>query len=325
MFGVGLHLKQSDLISVKNIAIPGAIGQALIATLVGVALVYSICWPVASGIVVGLSIGVASTVVLVRLLTDNNLVKTTQGHIAIGWLVFEDLMIVIALLLLPVLASSLTAEQISLRDIIGPVAIAVSKFALLLVVMFTVGRKLVKYLLSKVLQTDSPELLTLTVLALTFAIATGSALVFGTSIALGALIAGMVIGQTDVRHQVAAHAVPMKDAFVVIFFLSVGMLFNPATIVQHFAVFVGILCIILIVKPAVAFIIIRLFKYPTHVAITVAIALAQIGEFSFILAEEAMQLKILPENAYDIIVASAFVSISLNPVFFKMFNKRLKV
>lgn len=322
MFGVGLHLKEKDLFAVKKIAIPGALSQTLVTTLLIAAFFCWLGWSIEAGIVMGLCIGVASTVVLMRLLVDNDLVGKQQGHIAIGWLVLEDLLIVVTLLLLPVLASSLHAGEVSGEELALPIVSALAKFTILVLFMFTVGRKLLKFALSKVVDTNSSELFTLAVLAMTFGIAVGSALLFGTSIALGALIAGMVIGRTEVRHQVAAHALPMKDAFMVIFFLSVGMLFDPSILVKHFGVVLVIIAAILIVKPLVAFIIVRLFKYPNEVAITIAIALAQIGEFSFILAEQSMQLKIIPEQAYDIIVASAFVSIALNPLLFKLFKKR---
>lgn len=319
MFGVGLHLRQRDLISVGKIAIPGAVIQTIVTTFLGTILIYGLGWSLNSGIVVGLCVAVASTVVLVRLLTENNLLGTKQGHIAIGWLVFEDFMIVFALLLLPILAPSVGGEVAP--DIGASIFIAIGKFALLLLIMFTIGRALVRVAIAKVVNTESSELLTLTVLAITFLIATGSALVFGTSIALGALIAGMVIGQTEVRQKVAANSLPMKDAFVVIFFLSVGMLFDPMAIVTNLSAFAVVLGLVLVIKPLIAFLAIRAFKYPTEMAVTVAIALAQIGEFSFILAEEAMNLKILPDHAYDIIVASAFISISINPILFKLFCK----
>ncbi len=322
MFGVGIHLKAQDLISVKNVAIPGAIAQTALTTVFATIFLSFLGWTLASGLVVGLAIGVASTVVLMRLLSENGLLKTRQGHISVGWLVLEDLIIVLVLLLLPVLSAAEDHNGGSFAQILGAMGIAVAKFAFLVAFMFTLGRKAVKWILARILETQSVELLTLTVLALIFLIATGSTLIFGTSIALGALIAGMIIGQSELKHQAAASAVPMKDAFVVIFFLSVGMLFDPSAIVNNFAVFVGVLALILIIKPLIAYTIIRVFKYSNEIAVVVAIALAQVGEFSFILAEEAMKLKILPDNGYDIIVAGAFISISLNPILFKLFAKR---
>lgn len=317
MFGVGLHFRWEDLMHVKGIAIPGAIGQTFCAALFGTVLIYSMGWSLTVGIIIGLAIGVASTVVLVRVLSDNELLTTPQGHIAVGWLIVEDILTVGVLLLLPTIAETVGGGQISLSAIASSIFFVLFKFAILTVLMFTLGRKFVTYVLYKIARTRSHELFTLTVLALTFVIATGSALVFGTSIALGAFIAGMVIGQTEVRHQASANALPMKDAFVVIFFLSVGMLFNPEVIVSHFILFIGVLSIILIVKPLAAFLIVTFLRYPFRTGLTVALALAQIGEFSFILAEEAIKLNVIPDEGYDLIVACALISISINPILFK--------
>jgi CPA2 family monovalent cation:H+ antiporter-2 len=321
MFGVGLQFKLQDLLSVKKIAIPGALGQTLLAATFGAVLTYALGWSVEAGIVIGLAIGVASTVMLVRLLTDNDLLGTRRGHIAVGWLIVEDIITVFVLLLLPTLAASLNGHHISYQDIGASVAIALCKFIILVAFMATLGRLIVKYALSKIVTTNSSELFTLTILALTFVIATGSAVFFGASIALGAFVAGIIIGETDVRHQVSASAMPLKDAFVVVFFLSVGMLFNPYALLEHPHLFLGVLAIILLIKPLVAFLIVILLKHPMQTALTVAIALAQIGEFSFILSEEAMKLNILPDAGYDIVVACAFISISLNPLLFKIMGR----
>lgn len=320
MFGVGLHLNWQELISVKNIAIPGAIGQTLIATLFGIAFTYMLGWPIESGLVIGLSIGVASTVVMIRILADNQLLNTPPGHLAIGWLIVEDVITVFMLLLLPALASSLSGEAPSLTNIAGTIGIAALKCIIMVLVMLAIGFRLVAYIFLKIARTRSQELFTLTVLALALGIATGSAMLFGTSIALGAFIAGMLIGQTEVRHQAAANALPLKDAFAVIFFLSVGMLFNPAAILSHFPLFIGVLAIILIIKPITAYILARLLRSPIKTALIVAVALAQIGEFSFILSEEAVNLKILPDEGYDIIVACALISIAINPLLFTVCN-----
>lgn len=320
MFGVGLHFKWQDLANVKNIAIPGAIIQTLVATAVAALFVHHIWGSWEVGIIIGLAIGVASTVVLVRVLTDHNLLDTLQGHIAVGWLIVEDILTVAVLILLPAIVDLLTGSSISMQQILTSMALVVIKFILLAAIMFTLGHKFVSYALFKIARTRSPELFTLTVLALTFLIATGSALLFGTSIALGAFIAGMVIGQTDVRHQASAYATPMKDVFVVIFFLSVGMLLNPMVIIEHFSLFLSVLIIILVVKPLTAFLIVILMRYPTAVALSIAFALAQIGEFSFILAEEAAKFHIFPDEGYDVIVACALISIAVNPLFFKILN-----
>ncbi len=318
MFGVGLNFKWQDLMAVKRIAIPGAIGQTLVASLVGTLLIYSVGWTLESGIIFGLAIGVASTVVLVRILSDHKLLSTPEGHIAIGWLVVEDIITVAVLILIPTLATAYKGNEVAVGSIGLTMAFLIFKFIILIVLMFTLGQKLVSFILTKIVLAHSHELFTLTILALTFVIATGSSLIFGTSIALGAFIAGMVIGQTEVRQQALVHSLPMKDTFVVIFFITVGMLFNPYVIVEHFFLFGGVLAIILFVKPLTAFIISLALKYPVKTAVIVSIALAQIGEFSFILAEEAMRLDILPDDGYDIIVACALVSIALNPLFFSL-------
>jgi CPA2 family monovalent cation:H+ antiporter-2 len=317
MFGVGLHFKWQELVSVKKIAVPGAIVQTLAAVLIAALFVYYIWGSWEVGVIIGLAIGVASTVVLVRVLADNNLLNTLQGHIAVGWLIVEDILTVAVLILLPTIVALLTGASISIQEILMAIILVLFKFILLAAIMFTLGRRFVSYALFKIARTRSPELFTLAVLALTFLIATGSALLFGTSIALGAFIAGMVIGQTDVRHQASAYASPMKDAFVVIFFLSVGMLFNPIAIIDNFSLFLSILMIILIVKPLVAFLIVILMRYSLMVALSIAFALAQIGEFSFILAEEASHYQVFPDQGFDIIVACALISISVNPLLFK--------
>lgn len=318
LFGVGLHFKIEDLLRVKNIAIPGAIAQTFVATLFATLIVYSIGWTVEIGLIMGMSVGVASTVVLVRILTDNDMLDTPKGHIAIGWLVVEDIFTVIILILLPTIAASSEGAGLSFIGITGSVLFVIAKFCILVLLMFTVGHKLINYILTNIARLRSHELFTLTIIALVFLIAMGSSVVFGTSIALGAFIAGMVIGKTNVRYQAAANALPLKDIFAVVFFLSVGMLFNPVAIGEHFTLFAGIISVILIVKPLVAYLITVLLGYSWTIALTVAISLAQIGEFSFILAEEAMNLHLMPEEGFDILVACALISISLNPLLFQM-------
>lgn len=322
MFGVGLHFKWKDLSKFKNISIPGAVGQTLVATIVVASLIYSLGWSLEAGIVFGLAIGVASTVVLVRMLDDNHLLTTPQGRATVGWLIVEDVITVGVLVLIPTLAATHEGGDVSWGSLTGTMLFILFKFILLIAILFTWGVKIVAYVLTRVIK-HSKELFTLTILAFTFLIATGSALLFGSSIALGAFIAGMVIGQSNVRMQVAHQSTPLKDAFVVIFFLSVGMLFNPSVILQNFVIFLVVLSIIIIVKPISAFIITRIMKYPLATAFTASVALAQIGEFSFILIEEAMYYDLVPSLAYDIIVACALVSIAINPLFFKLFRKKI--
>ena len=320
LFGVGLHFTINDLISVKNIAIPGAIGQTVISAACTLLIVYAFGWPIEYGIIMGLAIGVASTVVLVRMLVDHNLVNTTEGHIAIGWLVLEDLFTIIILILLPLLADFFNGSPFSMTLVAETVGLMIVKFALLALIALTWGQKFVGYVLNSVARLRSQELFTITLLSLIFIIATLSSFLFGTSIALGAFIAGMIIGQTDVRHQAAANALPIKDIFVVFFFISVGMLFNPSAIMDHFAISMGILAVILLIKPIAAFLIVIAFRYPVKTALIIAIALAQIGEFSFILAEEAMHLDLLPAYGFNILVACAVISISLNPLLFSLID-----
>ena len=328
MFEVGLHFKWQDLMSVKWIAIPGAILQTIFTAIIGFLIITSLGWSSEAGIIFGIAIAVASTVVLVRGLADNHLLGTPQGHISVGWLIVEDVLTVIALILLPYMSAiALKEMDFSFLVITKTISFILLKFAILIAIMFTIGRRFVSYILFNIARTRSHELFTLTVLAMTFVIATGSALLFGTSIALGAFIAGMVIGQTEVRHQVSANALPMKDAFVVIFFLSVGMLFNPGIILTNFSLFICILAIIVIIKPLLAFLIAIALRQPLKVALTLAVALAQIGEFSFIIGVEAMKFNIIPDELYDIIVACALISISLNPLLFlliKPLNEFLK-
>ena len=313
MFGVGLHFKWQELVKVKNIAIPGAVIQTLFTTLFSTFFVYLLGWSIESGIVVGLSIGVASTVVMIRVLGDRNCLNTTEGHIAVGWLIVEDILTVIALLLLPELALSLDGDGFAMGNLAKPIAIALLKCAALIGITIFIGFRAVSYIFDNVARTRSHELFTLTVLGLIFGIATGSAYLFGTSIALGAFISGLIIGQTEAKHQASANALPLKDAFAVVFFLSVGMLFNPMAVITHFPLFIGILGVVLLIKPLIAFLTVRARRRPFHTALLLAAVLAQIGEFSFILSEEALKLHILPEEGYDVIVACALISIAINP------------
>lgn len=319
MFGVGLDFRWKDLIKVQGIAIPGALLQTFFTAVVCTLFIYGMGWTFTSGIIFGFSIGVASTVVLIRMLTDFKLLKAPEGLISVGWLIVEDILTVGFLLLVPAISLYSTMADQTIASFIYPFMILCLKILALGLFMFTAGHKCCSYLLARIVLTKSHELFTLCVIALTFLIATGSAYLFGTSIALGAFIAGMIIGKTEVRHKAVIHSMHMKDIFVVIFFLSVGMLFNPIVIVEQFWLFAGALGVVIVIKALIAFLICLLLKQPLKVAITVAIALAQIGEFSFILAEEAMKFHLLPDDGFDILVACAIVSISLNPMLFKVF------
>jgi len=317
LFSVGLHFKLEDLYRVKNIAVPGAIVQALVAVLFSTVIVYAAGWSLLNGLLIGLAVGVTSTTVLVRVLSDNSLLNTQQGHIAVGWLVVEDVLIVLILVLLPTLAALGGGENLSLIHVAGSVLMVFLKFGTLMLFMFTWGQQLISFILTNVARLRSQELLTLTVLSIVFLIAVGSVTVFGMSAALGAFIAGMVVGKTTVRHQAAANSLPLKDVFAIIFFITIGMLFNPRAIIDHFPLFLGIIGVILVVKPLLAYLITKCFGYPLKVALTVALSVAQIGELSFILSEVAVQLKLLPEDGFDLLVACAMVSISINPLLFK--------
>lgn len=324
MFGVGLHFKIEDLKSVQRVAIPGGIIQSFLSAMAVVIILYLSGWTLISGLVIGLAISVASTVVLVRMMMDYKLVETPQGHIAIGWTIVEDMITVFILLLMPSLAELSAGGNFSFMDLGFSILMALFKFVLLATLLFTLGHTIISNVLAKIVKTHSQEMFTLTILALTFVIATGSAYLFGTSIALGAFIAGMVMGQTNVSKRVANNAMPLKDAFVVMFFLSVGMLFNPQAIQSHIWLFMGVLAVILLVKPIAAFIITYLFKYPVRSALAIAIGLAQIGEFSFIVIEEALKFQMVPEEAYDIIVACSLVSIAVNPLLFRWLDNHYK-
>lgn len=320
MFGVGLHFKWEDLVGVRKIAVPGAIIQMLAAIVISAGIVYFLGRSLESGVIVGLAVGVASTIVMLRVFLDNNQLQTTQGHISVGWLIVEDVLTVMVLILLPIIAGFFSNADYSMGSVTEALLTVVFKVSLLFVLIFTLGQKIVSKLLEFISNTESNELFTITILALTFLIATGSSVLFGTSFALGAFLAGMVIGRTSVGHQASENSLPMRDAFVVLFFLSVGMLFNPEPIFNNWAFFVGILGVILLVKPLVTFAIVKLWNYPTQVAVGVGLAVAQIGEFSFILAEEALKLHMIPDEGFDIIVACALISIAINPPIFRLYS-----
>lgn len=316
MFGVGLHFHMKDLLAVRWIAIPGAVGQSVIATALGTLVAVAFGWSASAGVVLGIAISVASTVVLIRVLLDNNALETPAGHVAVGWLIVEDIFTVIILVMLPALVTSFQVGGPPM-GILSALGIAVLKLGVLVVLMLFFGARLVPWLLTQVARSRSKELFTLTVLVLALAIATGSALFFGASMALGAFLAGMVVSQSSVSHQAAADALPMRDAFAVLFFVSVGMLFDPHFIVAEPWLVLSVLAVILVAKPIAALLIVTVLGYSVRTALTVAIGLAQIGEFSFILAEVARRLGVLPQEGQTVLVAGALISISLNPLLFR--------
>ena len=280
MFGVGLQFHFNELFAVRRVAVPGAVCQSTVATLLGVLVAWWAGWTWSAGLVFGLAISVASTVVLLRVLADNNDLHTPSGHIAVGWLVVEDLFTVFLLVLLPMLFGPGTVERGNVPLALG---LSVLKIALLVVLTFFLGGKLIPRLLNNVAQTHSRELFTLTVLVIALGIAVGSAKLFGVSMALGAFLAGMVVRQSDFSFRAASEALPMRDAFAVLFFVSVGMLFHPGYLLEEPVLVLATLGIILLGKPLAAIVIVLALRYPPMVALSVAVALAQIGEFSFIL------------------------------------------
>lgn len=320
IFAVGLNFNWKDLLEVKKLAVPGALILSSLSILAGVLYTYHLGQPLLAGFVIGMAICVSSTVVIVRVLSDRGLLHTKQGHLVIGWTIVEDLISVLGLLLLPALASANTSPLDSRTGIISEVLLVLVKITTLAVIVYLFGERLIEKILRMVARTRSHELFTLAILSTTFMIAIGSSYLFGVSLALGAFIAGVIIGKTDMSYQAAANALPMRDTFAVVFFLSVGMLFNPLAIMDNLPLFFGILVILLVLRPLIAFLIVKIAKCPSATAVTVGLAIAQIGEYSFILAEEGSILGILPDNAYDILVASAFVTITVNPILFKLFR-----
>ncbi|MDZ4724234.1 MAG: cation:proton antiporter [candidate division Zixibacteria bacterium] len=316
MFGVGLHFHLKDLIAVRKIAIPGAVGQIVTATVLGALVATFWGWSLGSGIILGVAISVASTVVLTRVLMDNNVLDSPQGHIAVGWLIVEDIFTVLVLVLLPAFASSVNAENGG-SNIFLALGSAVLKLVVLSAIVLVAGKRAIPWLLTQVARTRSRELFTLTVLALALAIASGSAIIFGASFALGAFLAGMVVGQSKAGLQAAADALPMRDAFAVLFFISVGMLFDPSFLIANPGLIVAVLAIILIAKPFIALVLVILLGYSVRTAITVALALSQIGEFSFILSSTALNLGLFSQDGQNALIAAALITISVNPLLFR--------
>jgi monovalent cation:H+ antiporter-2, CPA2 family len=312
MFGVGLQFHLEELLAVRRIAVPGAIVQSVAATVLGAAAVNALGWGWAGAIVFGLCLSVASTVVLVRVLSDNRALHTQAGHIAVGWLVVEDLFTVVVLVLMPVVVGSLDPARIAID-----LGITLLKVAGLVAFAALVGRRLIPVVLDRVAATGSRELFTLTVLVVALGIAVGSSTVFGVSMALGAFLAGMVVGRSDYSLRAATDALPMRDAFAVLFFVSVGMLLDPAALLRSPMATAAAFLIVVVAKPLAAALMLAAVRYPTRTGLTVGLSLGQIGEFSFILITLARDLKVVPPEALDIVVAVAIASITLNPLTFK--------
>ena len=323
MCGVGLHFSLRDLLAVRRIAVPGAIAQIVAATALGASVAHLWGWSLGAGIVFGLALSVASTVVLLRALEERGVLESVNGRIAIGWLIVEDLATVLALVLLPALAGSLGGDSSALaagvgdRSLLATLALTLGKVALFLALMLFVGVRVVPWMLETVARVGSRELFTLSVLAVALGIAFGSAVLFGVSFALGAFFAGVVVNGSDLSHAAAAEALPLQDAFAVLFFVSVGMLFDPMVIVREPVRVLAVLAIITLGKSLAALAIVLLFRYPVGTALTVSASLAQIGEFSFILAGLGVSLGLLPVEGRSLILAGALLSITLNPLMFR--------
>jgi K+:H+ antiporter len=324
MFGVGLQFHLKELLEVRRIAIPGALGQILVATGLGYVIGTAMDWDWAAGTVFGLAISVASTVVLLRVLADNNDLHTPAGHIAVGWLVVEDLFTVLVLVLLPVIFGS---SDVASANVPLALVLAAAKLAILVGFTLVAGGRLIPWVLGQVARTNSRELFTLTVLVLALGIAVTSAKLFGASMAIGAFLAGMVVGRSDFSQRAASEALPMRDAFAVLFFVSVGMLFAPRHLTEAPGLVAATLAVVLVGKPLAALIIVWFLRSPLRTGISVAVALAQIGEFSFILATAARDLGLLPDPAHNALVAASILSISLNPLLYRLidgFERKLK-
>jgi len=324
MFGVGMHFSLRSLLGVRGVALPGAMAQIFVATILGIALARSWDWSFGAGLVFGLALSVASTVVLLRALEARQSLTSSDGQIAVGWLIVEDLAMVIALVLLPALAGPLAGQPIAHSpgsaspSLWATLGLTIGKVVLFIGLMLLVGTRLFPWLLTQVERMRSRELFTLAVVTLALGVAFGSAELFGVSLALGAFFAGVVVNQSDFSHRAAADLQPLQDAFSVLFFVAVGMLFDPGILLRQPLQVLAVLAVILLGKSAAAFLIVRALRHPVATALTVSAALAQIGEFSFILAGLGVALGLLPSEGYNLILAGALLSITLNPLVFRI-------
>lgn len=313
MFGVGLHFHLDDLLAVRKVAITGALVQSAVATGLGLAVAMFLGMDFRGGLVLGMALSVASTVVLMRVLADNRLMETSQGRIAVGWLIVEDILTVIVLVLIPAIGGAEGS-----RSIWTALPLALVKLAALVAILLWGGGKIIPWIMVRVARLRSRELFTLTVLVMSITIATASAWVFGASMALGAFLAGMVVGRSPVSQQAAADALPLRDAFAVLFFTSVGMIFNPRILIESPGWVIGVLAVVLIGKPLAAMAVVAVLGYSVRTALTVAIGLAQIGEFSFILSELGKKQQLMSDIGHNAIVAGAIVSITINPMLMRL-------
>ncbi|HEX7531841.1 MAG TPA: cation:proton antiporter, partial [Methyloceanibacter sp.] len=318
MFGVGLHFSLDDLLSVRAIAIPGALAQGLIATPLGMLVGFWLGWTLGAGLVFGVALSVASTVVLLRLLQERRLVETERGRITVGWLIVQDLAMVIVLVLLPALAGMFRGVEATpdMGEVLLSIIVVLGKFAIFVAIMLLLGKRVIPAILHYVAHTGSRELFRLAVLAIALGVAYVAAALFGISLALGAFFAGMMLSESRLSQQAATESLPLRDAFAVLFFLSVGMLFNPAIMLQAPLALLATVLIILFAKTFAAYLVVRLFGHSPATALTISTSLAQIGEFSFILAGLGLSLKVLPEQGRDLILAGAIITILINPLLF---------
>lgn len=317
MFGVGLHFSLRDLLDVRRIALPGAILQIAVATAMGIGMAHLWGWSLGAGLVFGLALSVASTVVLLRALESRGILDSMNGRIAVGWLVVEDLVTVLVLVLLPAIAGPLGGKgadaDVSIWYALGKTLLQVGAF---IAFMLLVGRKLFPWFLWRVAKTNSRELFTLSVIAAAVGIAYGSSELFGVSFALGAFFAGMVLRESDLSHRAAEESLPLRDAFSVLFFVSVGMLFDPMVLIDSPLKVLGVVAVIIFGKSIAAMLLVLALRYPLNTAITVSASLAQIGEFSFILAALGISLELMPQEGQSLILAGAIISIAVNPLLF---------
>ncbi|QEE12426.1 YbaL family putative K(+) efflux transporter [Bartonella krasnovii] len=330
MFGVGLHFSLKDLLSVKAIAVPAAIAQMAFSTFLGLCLGLIMGWGFSGSLIFGLALSIASTVILLRALQERHLIETEKGRIAVGWLIIEDLAMVLILVLIPSLASTLNHTNKKALDpliqwldlsIWGVFGLTILKVIIFIALMLIIGRRVIPWLLKVSAQSGSRELFRLSVFAIALGVAFGAAHLFGVSLSLGAFFAGMVMSESELSHHAAEESLPLRDAFSVLFFVSVGMLFDPEKLLTHFFPLLTTLFIIVIGKSAVAFFIVKAFRYSNATALTIAASLAQIGEFSFILAGLSLSLGLLNNDAHDLILGGAIFSILLNPLVFIACNK----
>jgi K+:H+ antiporter len=322
MFGVGLHFSLKDLLSVRATAIPGALAQGLVATPLGMGLGWLLGWPLGAGIIFGIALSVASTVVLLRVLQERRLLETERGRITVGWLIVQDIAMVLVLVLLPGLAALFHGAETApeLAEVARSVGTVLGKFALFIAVMLIVGKKVIPAILHYVAHTGSRELFRLAVLSIALGVAYAAAELFGISLALGAFFAGMMLSESQLSQQAATESLPLRDAFAVLFFVSVGMLFGPAIVVDAPGALLATVLIIMVGKSAVAYAVVRLFGHSRSAALMVTASLAQIGEFSFILANRSLQLGLLPVEGRDLILGGAIISILLNPLLFAVLD-----